>query len=99
MAALIRLAVVEIPTTQRLYAALLRLEPVVLAALLQSGDRMSKGEIYRKRAQDCLKLADKFTLIEIQCCLLSMAYAWWRLAEFAPGLLEGADDDKLAARD
>ena len=91
-------AVVEIPTTQRLYAALLRLE-LVLAALLQSGGRMSKGEIYRKRAQDCLKLADKFTLIEIHCCLLSMAYAWWRLAEFAPGLLEGADDGKLAARD
>ena len=57
---------------------------MVLAALLQSGDRMSKGEIYRKRAQDCLKLADKFTLIELQGCLLSMAYAWWRLAEVAP---------------
>ena len=55
-------AVVEIPTTQCLYAALLWLEPVVLAALLQSGDRMSKSEIYRKHAQDCLKLADKFTL-------------------------------------
>jgi hypothetical protein len=92
-------AVVEIPTTQRLDAALLRLELVVLAALLQSGDRMSKGEIYRKRAQHCLELADKFTVIEIQGCLLSMAYAWWRLAEFAPGLLEGADGGKLATRD
>ena len=92
-------AVVEIPTTQRLYAALLWLEPVVLAALLQSGDRMSKSEIYRKHAQDCLKLADKFTLIEIQGCLLSMAYAWWRLAEFAPGLLESTDNGRLAARD
>ena len=77
----------------------MKLELVVLAALLQSGDRMSKGEVYRRRAQECLKLADKFTLIEIQCCLLSMAYAWWRLGEFAPGLLEGADGGKLAARD
>ena len=60
---------------------------------------MSKGEIYRKHAQDCLKLADKFTLVEIQGSLLSMAYAWWRLAEFTPGLLEDADDGKLATRD
>jgi hypothetical protein len=66
---------------------------------MQSGDRMSRGEIYRKRAQDCLKLADKFTLIEIQGCLLSMAYAWWRLAEFAPRLLASADNGKRAAQD
>ena len=92
-------AVVGDSTTQRRYAALMKLELVVLAAPLQSGDRMSKGEIYRRRAQECLQLADKFTVIEIQCCLLSMACAWWRLAEFAPGLLEGADDGKLAARD
>jgi hypothetical protein len=32
---------------------------------------MSKDEIYRKRAQDYLKLADKFTLIEIQCCYVA----------------------------
>jgi hypothetical protein len=56
---------------------------------------MSKSDIYRKRAQDCLKLADKFTVFEIQGCLLSMAYAWWRLAEFAPGLLASADNGKL----
>jgi hypothetical protein len=91
-------AAVEIPTTQRLYAALLQLDPVVIAAHLP-GDRMSKSEIYRHRAQECLKLADKFTFIEIQGCLLSMAYAWWRLAELAPVLLESADDGKLAARD
>ena len=89
-------AAVEIPTTHRLYTALVRLEPMVLAG---RGNRMNRSEIYRKRAQDCLKLADKFTLIEIQCCLLSMAYAWWRLAEFAPALLASADDGKLAARD
>ena len=56
---------------------------------------MNRSEIYRKRAQDCLKLADKFTLIELQGCLLSMAYAWWRLAEVAPVLLESAGDGKL----
>jgi len=72
---------------------------VVLAAHANRGDRMSRGAIYRKRAQECLKLADKFTLIEIQCSLLSMAYAWWRLAEVAPVLLESAGDGKLAARD
>jgi hypothetical protein len=60
---------------------------------------MSEGEIYRKRAQDCLKLADKFTAIEIQGSLLSMACAWWRLAELAPILLNNADNGKLAARD
>ena len=63
------------------------------------GDRMSRCAIYRKRAQECLTLADKFTLIEIQDCLLSMALAWSRLAEVAPVLLESADDGKLAARD
>ena len=89
-------AAVEIPTTHRLYAALVRLEPVVLTG---RGNRMNRSEIYRKRAQDCLKLADKFTLIELQGCLLSMAYAWWRLAEVAPVLLESAGDGKLAARD
>ena len=60
---------------------------------------MGKGEIYRNRAQDCLKLADKFTSIEIQGSLLSMAYAWWRLAELAPVLLKNADGGKVAARD
>jgi hypothetical protein len=60
---------------------------------------MSKGEIYRNRAQDCLKLADKFTSIEIQGSLLSMAYAWWRLAELVPVLLKNADGGKVAARD
>ena len=92
-------AVVEISTTQRHHAALLGLEPVILAARLQSGGCMSKGEIYRKRARDCLKLADKFTSIEIQGSLLSMACAWRRLAELAPVLLKNADDGKLAARD
>jgi len=60
---------------------------------------MGKGEIYRNRAQDCLKLADKFTSIEIQGSLLSMAYAWWRLAELVPVLLKNADGGKVAARD
>jgi hypothetical protein len=60
---------------------------------------MSKGDVYRQRAQDCLKLADKFTAIEIQGSLLSMACAWWRLAELAPVLLKNADSSKLAARD
>ena len=90
------LAAVEIPTTHRLYAALLRLEPVVLTG---RGNRMNRSVIYRKRAQDCLKPADKFTLLELQGCLLSMSFAWWRLAEVAPVLLESAGDDKLAARD
>jgi hypothetical protein len=75
------------------------MEPVILAIRLQSGDCMSTSEIYRKRAQDCLKLADKFTSIEIQGSLLSMACAWWRLAELTPLLLKSADDGKLAARD
>jgi hypothetical protein len=60
---------------------------------------MSKGDTYRRRAQECLRLADKFTLIEIQCCLLSMAHAWWRLGEFAPRLLEAADNGTPAAGD
>jgi len=50
-------------------------------AHLQTGVGMGKSAIYRKRAQECLKLADKFTSIEIQGCLLSMAYAWQRLAQ------------------